>query len=649
MKKQSTIQAVKTEIFFDRLFTFNDQIKKLILFCISFFLYANTLTHQYALDDGIVITQNEYVKKGVSGIPDILSKDTFRGFFKKEGKDKLVAGGRYRPLTLVLFAIIYQIAGDNAFLFHLVSILSFAALVVLIYTCIKKLIEPKYPAIADSVAFITGLLFAVHPIHTECVANIKGMDEICALFFSLLAFYFSLIYIQTKKTISLLWIFLSFLFGLFSKENAIVYFALIPIGIFIFSTDKKGLFTILGTLGFACILFLFVRGSILGWNISGTASNELMNNPFLKFVNDKYLPFNSSEKLGTIAHTLGKYIQLLIIPHPLTHDYYPKQIALTEIFSFKSVGSILIYLGLLYLAIKFLFKKSIISYSILLYLFPLFLVSNLLFPVGTLMGERFIFMSSLGFCLVAAFFIIQIKSSTLKQYLVVLILILFSIKTFTRNFAWKNDRTLFSTDIKTSKNSAKIHNALGGVSLEPLVHETDTAIIRNTADKAIKYLSRAIELHPGYFDAYGLRGNAYFYKKDYTNAIAQYQFVLNHQPDDEEAFKNMQIAYRENGRMKGSVYGDIEGAKKDLLKSLEMNPKDIECFMLLGIAEGVSKNFTAAITNFEKALQINPQSAQAYFNLYITYQSSGDQTKAIEMLQKAKQIDPEIEKKNSAQ
>lgn len=89
--------------------------------------------------------------------------------------------------------------------------------------------------------------------------------------------------------------------------------------------------------------------------------------------------------------------------------------------------------------------------------------------------------------------------------------------------------------------------------------------------------------------------------------------------------------------------------QKDLLKSLEMNPKDIECFMLLGIAEGVSKNFTAAITNFEKALQINPQSAQAYFNLYITYQSSGDQTKAIEMLQKAKQIDPEIEKKNSAQ
>lgn len=75
---------------------------------------------------------------------------------------------------------------------------------------------------------------------------------------------------------------------------------------------------------------------------------------------------------------------------------------------------------------------------------------------------------------------------------------------------WQNT---FSTDIKTSKNSAKIHNALGGVSLEPLVHETDTAIIRNTADKAIKYLSRAIELHPGYFDAYGLRGNAYFYKR----------------------------------------------------------------------------------------------------------------------------------------
>ncbi|MBV6652333.1 MAG: hypothetical protein KI786_01165, partial [Mameliella sp.] len=75
------------------------------LFALSFLLYANTLGHDYALDDAIVIYDNMFVKDGISGIPGILSKDTFYGFFKEEGKAALVAGGRYRPFSLILFAI----------------------------------------------------------------------------------------------------------------------------------------------------------------------------------------------------------------------------------------------------------------------------------------------------------------------------------------------------------------------------------------------------------------------------------------------------------------------------------------------------------------------------------------------------------------
>ena len=101
----------------------NTLLQSGLIFAFSFLLYANTLTHGFVLDDAIVITDNMYTSKGVEGIPGILSKETFFGFFKVEGKETLVSGGRYRPMTLVLFAMVYQVAGASPFIFHLLTIL----------------------------------------------------------------------------------------------------------------------------------------------------------------------------------------------------------------------------------------------------------------------------------------------------------------------------------------------------------------------------------------------------------------------------------------------------------------------------------------------------------------------------------------------
>ena len=51
-----------------------NRIVFLIIFLFSFLLYGNTLTHDYALDDAIVITQNQFTKKGIDGIKEIFTK-----------------------------------------------------------------------------------------------------------------------------------------------------------------------------------------------------------------------------------------------------------------------------------------------------------------------------------------------------------------------------------------------------------------------------------------------------------------------------------------------------------------------------------------------------------------------------------------------
>ena len=125
-KKSSPKQrpAIKTQISeIETAATFLDkthlQFWFLVLF--SFAIYANTLSLDYALDDALMITNNGFTKKGFSGFREIMSNDAFTGFFGVQ--KKLVAGGRYRPLSQLFFAAEYSFFGLKPFWGHLFNVL----------------------------------------------------------------------------------------------------------------------------------------------------------------------------------------------------------------------------------------------------------------------------------------------------------------------------------------------------------------------------------------------------------------------------------------------------------------------------------------------------------------------------------------------
>ena len=120
----------------------DSKLHKIVIFTICCLLYANTLTHDYTLDDAIVIYDNEFTTQGFAGIDDLLKYDTFRGFFKEEGKEALVAGGRYRPLTPILFAIQYQFFGANPIAGHLLNLLLYALTCLMLYIVLLRLFSP---------------------------------------------------------------------------------------------------------------------------------------------------------------------------------------------------------------------------------------------------------------------------------------------------------------------------------------------------------------------------------------------------------------------------------------------------------------------------------------------------------------------------
>jgi hypothetical protein len=82
-----------------------------IIGIVGFTFYITSINGEYALDDGIIIHQNDHVIKGVRGIQGILTKDAYESFYRRMCATDQLAGGRYRPLSVVSFAIEQEIIG----------------------------------------------------------------------------------------------------------------------------------------------------------------------------------------------------------------------------------------------------------------------------------------------------------------------------------------------------------------------------------------------------------------------------------------------------------------------------------------------------------------------------------------------------------
>ena len=623
-------------------FWFRSEVHLGLIFILAFALYANTLSHGYTQDDAIVIYDNMFTKDGISGIPGILSNDTFYGFFKEDGKAKLVSGGRYRPFTLIMFAIEWQIFGRSPFIGHLINILLYGFLGMMIYKWLNIMLPDLTNSKSQSIFILmVSLFFISHPIHTEAVANIKGRDEIMTMLASIFAIWasFKNYHKPSKKWTAIICV--SYLIALLSKENAITFLAIVPICYMLFT--KNGIIqSIKSTIPFlvSAVIFLAMRFYVLGFDF-GSAPSELMNNPFIKLVGNSYVDFSFSEKWGTIIFTLGKYMQLLFWPHPLCHDYYPRAIEIMQLTDIKVITSVVLYLFMIIGVFYFWKRDKVISFGLIFYLATLSIVSNIVFPVGTNMSERFLFMPSLGILLIVCYLIWKfLKKDILRLAICTIIILGLGSHTIMRNKVWKDDFTLFTEDVKTNDRSAKLLNAAGGALTTKAAEMNDSPQKTEYLKRAVGYLEKAIKIHPTYRNAYLLLGNAHYYSKNFEESIAYFDKALLVDPKFEDAKKNLPIVLRDGGRYMGEKINDYKRAEEWLTRSFNMNPNDYETCRLLGITNGIQGRNQEAINYFLKAIKLKPSIAANYSSLGTAYLNMGEKVKAGEAFNKAVELDP---------
>ncbi len=319
----------------------------IIITAFAFILYAQSIYHNYTLDDHPVIDKNRVTTQGIAGIPTILKTDYWYGSNQNE-----LRGPIYRPTSLIIFAIVWQFSPNSPHIYHFINVLFYAISCLILFLVLCKLFKNQnllFP-------FVCSLLYATHPIHTEVVNNIKSLDEIFCFLFGIISIFFILRYISTRSIVSFFFGGISFFLALISKETGITFLIIIPLIIFFFTDNyKKKIVTVSMVLLTLTGIWLILRMIIfkdLNQNIDAT--NSVLNNT-LNAAPD----FISRQ--ATVFYILLKYIGLLIFPHPLTCDYNFAQIEIKNLNDPAALFGVVLYLGLgIYSLINFQ-KKSIIA------------------------------------------------------------------------------------------------------------------------------------------------------------------------------------------------------------------------------------------------------------------------------------------------
>ncbi len=659
-----------------------------LVFALGFLLYANTISFDYALDDKLYITANEFTKKGFDGIKDIWTNDLMTGFFGS--KKNLVEGGRYRPLALTTHAIEWQFFEKNPALSHFINVVLYGLIGVLLLSVLKRIFGWKDKKWWWSLSFLTVIIYMAHPLHIEVAANIKSRDEIMSLLFALLAFRAVLMYLENKSKSALILSGVWFILSLFSKESSVTFLGVIPLTLLFFPKGNlKQSITAMAPLAVFTVIYLAIRLAVFAdQGASLDVAEELMNKP--------YLQATDSERLASIFLTMGIYLKLLVFPHPLTHDYYPfhpfRTIAELEAgvrpyadwsnpWAMISVVLYALILGYglyaVYQRIKGK-KANIIGYGLLIYFGTFILFSNLFFDIGAFMNERFLFIPSLGYALILAYLftgIIEKKlGNKVSLFLLVAMLVGFSGKTIARNFAWENDRTLAEADVETSDGSAKVKMTMGSELLEKAKETANPAEKAEILKRGEQYCLQSLKIYPAYFPPLDIIGNIYFEMGNYPYSVHYFTQAALKKSNDQRILTNLEVVAntaaqkgdpqtaikgyetlvgikrgKERSRIYsslGEVYGknlnDLPNSKKYLAKAIEVDPQNAAAYQKIGIVYAMMNQADSALYSFNKSLEIEPENARVLLNLGILYNQMGNADLGNQYIQQAQAIDPKV-------
>ena len=429
-------------------------LASLALIALTLLAFSNSFSAGLALDNQLLITGDPRIQEASAHNVSQIFQHTF---WWPNGE-----AGIYRPLTTLSYLFNYAVLGNGTAPagYHWINFLLHAANVLLVFALSLRLFG-RMPDRAFPLALSTAALWAVHPVLTESVTNIVGRADLLAGMSVLGGFWTYLKSTDSAGFRRIAWLAglaAATTAGVFSKESAVVLPGVIVLYelAFHFSETRARLRSVL--LGCAATILpiaamLLQRALVL--SAAPPAEFPFVDNPIV----------GASFWVGrlTAIKVLARYLWLAIWPVKLSADYSYSEIPLARGSLADWAAWIAIAVALCLVAL--LWKRSRPAFFLACFGFlNLLPASNLLFPIGTIMAERLLYLPLAGWlaCLALAIDAAARRSrhAHLAPVIIGLIAIAFAARTWVRNIDWKDDLTMATASVQTSPASFKVHRLL---------------------------------------------------------------------------------------------------------------------------------------------------------------------------------------------
>ena len=384
--------------------------------------YVPALWNGFALDDLYIIVWNPLVHS-VQGV--------WRAFAAPYWPPDL-GGQMYRPLPLATFSLDWVIGRGSPALFHAANLVWHAGAAVIVVSLARRWAD-------TTAAFAAGLIFAVHPVHVEAVANVAGLGELMAAAGVCLAVYAAVVRQNVWASGAAL------VLGLLSKENAVVAPALIAWAWIIEAAPRPAR----RQMAAFVVSWVVIAGVYL-------AVRALVLHPYARLHATAPVFLGESALAGrlTALAALSDVFRLLVIPLKLRVDYSPAERTAVESLLDGRLLLGLACLGLWAWLLVMAWRRQrwVEAYGLGWIAIAFLPVSNLVFSTGVLLAERTLYLPSVGLALAAGAALARLPPRRLRVALTVVV-IACGIRSALRTPVWRDDFAVTNSILNDSPNS----------------------------------------------------------------------------------------------------------------------------------------------------------------------------------------------------
>jgi len=532
-----------------------------VLLLVAVLLYAATLGNGFVWDDLPVIVNNTQLHRLFP----------LQRFFSGEGLLK------QRSLMSLSLALDYRFWGPNPLGFHLTNLLLHALACVGVFSLALRLL-PTVRA-----AFWAGLLFAVHPVHSEAVAALLGRSDLLAAGACLWGF---LCYDRARRSshgMAVLFYLLSLLLfavACLSKETGVVLAGWVALYEFFglhskkpYSPWRSGL--LLLPFGLIAAFYLAFMFSLSGPAIAKTGwwGGSLQSNFLMGF------------------KVFWEYLRLLFFPLHLSPWYVIS--APQGLWDSKLLLGMLAFLVVLGVFIFSWRRRSLFGFLLGWYLVCYLPLSNLIPINGSMMSERWLYAGSIAFCIGVA-------------------------------WAWEGGRSRLRPSLRRGA------NLLGVLILLALSVRAASAVRVWRTD--VSLFGEILLEHPRVSKAHLWLADSYNQVDSLRQAEKHYRIALALSPDNPEVHADLGILYDKQGRFPDAI--------REYQTALRLGGENALPRLNLGIAYEHLGHYQEALGEYQKVLSLGAERPKAFYRMGECYLQLGDTLRAREAYSQALSLDP---------